>query len=174
MESDLSNAKPIKARRTHRKSRLGCANCKKRHIKVRLLLLYFPDPFQLRPYFTSLCALTHFQLTIFSYFIHAYHHYVGNTASAILFPSTIHRATQSWLGSVRRKKTSLLQLFKPSDRVRISWHFRVSWITNPRICHWAASGSTPKLLPFRRRSQTLFQTIQDSATAIYPVDWNKK
>ncbi|CAG7996593.1 unnamed protein product [Penicillium nalgiovense] len=40
MEFDLSNAKPIKARRTHRKSRLGCANCKKRHIKHIFNLLY--------------------------------------------------------------------------------------------------------------------------------------
>lgn len=39
MEIDLSDAKPIRARRTHRKSRLGCANCKKRRIKVRLLAL---------------------------------------------------------------------------------------------------------------------------------------
>lgn len=39
MEIDLSDAKPIRARRTHQKSRLGCTNCKKRRIKVRLLAL---------------------------------------------------------------------------------------------------------------------------------------
>ncbi|KAJ5677820.1 uncharacterized protein N7477_003453 [Penicillium maclennaniae] len=34
METDPSSAKPIRARRTHRKSRLGCSNCKRRRIKL--------------------------------------------------------------------------------------------------------------------------------------------
>ncbi|KAJ5310093.1 RTA-like protein [Penicillium atrosanguineum] len=34
METDLPSAKPIRARRTHQKSRLGCSHCKKRRIKI--------------------------------------------------------------------------------------------------------------------------------------------
>lgn len=64
---DISDTKPIKARRTHQKSRLGCANCKKRRIKVIRLIIVaitycyvLPHVSRSSPYFALLCVFPDF------------------------------------------------------------------------------------------------------------------
>lgn len=172
---DISDIKPIRARRTHQKSRLGCANCKKRRIKVRV---YFATSLPVESLLRiTLCFPTFLNYYILVFTLYTCYHYAGNTAPFILFPSTtIYRATGNWLVPVRRKKTGLLQLFKPLDWVRISHYCRDPQIAIPqtsRNSHWAAmSKTTPTSSLCNRRTQTDFQTIQNSAIAIYPVDWN--
>lgn len=66
---DLAEEKPVRPRRTHRKSRLGCANCKRRRIKVCHSSSFRPDPSRI-PFTTAIATMQNILRSLFCFRAH--------------------------------------------------------------------------------------------------------